>query len=454
MRFSDLDGSRIALWGAGLEIRALIEAIETRALNTEILGCIFDTQPSPDNLQWLGQRGIPPLTAGEALSAVAGAAALIRSPGVSIHRPEIQAIKGLGLTVTTATGLWLAEREGRRVIGVTGTKGKSTTATLIAKMLESQGIEVALAGNIGLPAIGLLDLPEDRPTVIELSSYQVADLEFGSEVALVGNLYLEHLDWHLTHENYRREKLRLFELPGVEVAVYGADDEQVCRAAVAAGRRRVEFGGSDGWHVEADAIFRGGDRVAGADELPLRGRHNLINLCSALAGVEAAGFPAPSDLAAALEGFQTLPHRLSTILEAGGLTWVDDSISTTAESAIAAVESFPDRPIALIGGGQDRGQEYGVLGEVLASRRAAVIGLPDTGGRLVKAAIAAGLDPARTREVSTMQEAVVAARQLAEAGGVILLSPAAPSYNAYTSFKERGDDFARLVAETTSPAGS
>src|SRR5690606_4222552 len=120
-------------------------------------------------------------------------------------------------------------------------------------------------------------------------------------------------------------------------------------------------------------------------------------------------------------------------------------------SAIAAVESFPGRPIVLIGGGQDRGQDYGALGALLASRGAGVIGLPDTGTRLVAAALSAGGDPSRARSVDTMVEAVAAARTLTEPGAVVLLSPAAPSYNAYTSFKERGDEFARLALESAIP---
>ena len=451
MRFSELESSAILLWGAGVEIRALVDEIEAREIGTEIRGCVFDAPPPGDTLDWLRRHGIRALQPGEVLSAAGGAAALIRSPGVSIHRPDIQAIKELGLAVTTPTGLWLAERRGRRVIGVTGTKGKSTTATLIAKLLESEGVQVALAGNIGVPAIGLLDLPEDRIVVLELSSYQTADLEYGSETALVANLYLEHLDWHLSHENYRREKLRLLTLPGVETAVHDAREETVREAAIAAGRPRVEFGGPDGWHADSEAVYHGDERRAEAADLPLRGLHNLNNLCAALAAIEAAGLPTPDDLVAALEGFETLPHRLSTVAEVGGITWVDDSISTTAESAIAAVESFPGRPIVLIGGGQDRGQDYGALGALLASRGAGVIGLPDTGTRLVDTALSAGGDPSRARSVQTMVEAVAAARTLTEPGAVVLLSPAAPSYNAYTSFKERGDEFARLALESATP---
>lgn len=451
MRFSDLEGRRVALWGAGAEIQALLAAIRARGLEVEYRGCIFDQEPGEKARAALARYEIEPVPAAEAVNAVAGADALIRSPGVSIHRPEIEEVIRRGVEVTTPTGLMIAERQGRRIIGVTGTKGKSTTTTLIATLLKAQEVEVAVGGNIGRPAIELLDEPADRWAVFELSSYQVADLEYGTEVAVVTNLYREHLDWHLTHDYYHREKLRLFGLPGTRAAVVGSGDEKVRQAAAAAGIEQRLFGTGGSWYVEEGVVMRAGEPVAQAGELPLRGTHNLVNLCAALVAIEAAGLEAPRDLAAALEGFEGLPHRLNIICEAEGITWVDDSISTTVESAIAAIESFPDRPVVLIGGGQDRGQDYTALGEILAARSAGLVCLPDTGSRLKKAALDAGVGYDRVLLVEDMDGAVAAARLLAEPDAVVLLSPAAPSYNAYRSFKERGDEFSRIVTRQFAP---
>jgi UDP-N-acetylmuramoylalanine--D-glutamate ligase len=340
----------------------------------------------------------------------------------------------------TATGLWLAEREGRRVIGVTGTKGKSTTATMAAHLVRASGLRAHLAGNIGRPVLDLLDAPADEWAVVELSSYQIADLAEGPEVAVVTNLYREHIDWHGDEGTYRREKLRLLGLPGVDACVISASPELVAAAGSA---RVVHFGQESGWHVAEDGIRDGGALAVPVEWLPLRGRHNAENLCAALAALDAAWIQRPP-LPEAVDGIAALPHRLQTVHSAGGVEWVDDSISTTPESTIAALDAYPGRPVVLIAGGLDRDQDYAALGAMAARRDATVLALPVTGARLAEAARAAGAT--HVTEVADMAEAVAAARKAAGPDTVVLLSPAAPSYNSYRNFEERGDHFAALAS--------
>ena len=187
-----------------------------------------------------------------------------------------------------------------------------------------------------------------------------------------------------------------------------------------------------------------GELVVPTAELPLRGEHNALNLCAALAALSASGI-APPPLPGALGDFKALPHRLEVITERDRVLWVDDSISTTPESTLAALVSFAEFEIVLLGGGQDRGQDYTELGKVLARRGATIIGLPTTGPRLVAAARAAGVPAARAVESTGMEEAVARARSLAGPGAAILLSPAAPSYDTYRNFEERGAHFRALV---------
>ncbi len=397
--------------------------------------------------------------AAEAVEALRGCDAVVRSPGVSIHRPELFALRAAGTPVTTATSLWLAERGGAGVIGVTGTKGKSTTAALIAHLARAAGVTTDLAGNIGVPALDLLDAPPAELAVIELSSYQIADLASGAEVAVVTNLYREHVDWHGSEEAYQADKLRLLTLPGVRVAVVGdaagdgdaaaeaariAGDARAATVARGAGLVLAPFGGPDGWHVTTAGVARGG-RAGRADRrAPLRGAHNARNLCTALTALEAAGIALPP-LPAALDGFRALPHRLEPVAERNGLLFVDDSISTTPESAVAALDSYADRAVVLLAGGQDRSQDYAPLGRALAARGAAVVGLPSTGERVVAAARAAGVPAARAVTAGGMEEAVALARTLAGDGAVVLLSPAAPSYDHYRDFIARGERFRAAV---------
>ena len=399
MKFSELEGSTVALWGLGRETLAFRDQLAQRLPSTRINAVIDDDTPTA-----------------QAVGAIAAADVLVRSPGVSIYKPLIQDAIRSGKTVTTATALWLAERGGRHVIGVTGTKGKSTTATVIAHLLR-QVTATELAGNIGRPVIELLDTPEDTWVVCELSSYQIADLTTGPEVAVLTNLYREHTDWHGSEQQYRADKLRIFDLPGVRAAVRPLGDD-------------------GGWPL-----------VLTPDQIPLRGRHNAENVATAVAAIEAAGLPLPP-LPQALEGLTGLPHRLQTVHTGdNGTEWIDDSISTTPESAIAALDAFADRPVVLIAGGSDRDQDYHGLGLALASRAAAthLILLPGTGPRIAAAATSQGFGEDRMSTAGDMREATQLARRHVQPGGVVLLSPAAPSFNQYANFEERGDDFVALA---------
>jgi UDP-N-acetylmuramoylalanine--D-glutamate ligase len=455
MRFSELDGARIGVWGAGREVGSFADQLARRLPSARIVVAAFDTPPADDVRDTLRAPAARIVSGEDAVAALAGCEVVVRSPGVSVYRPELRALREAGVRVTTATALWLAERGGQGVIGVTGTKGKSTTAALAFHLARAAGRTAELAGNIGAPALDLLDRPPAQVTVVELSSFQIADLETGPEVALVTNLFREHSDWHGSEEAYRTDKLRLLGLPGVRVAVLNARDEQLALAVADIARPGVEmirYGVPGGWDVLAEGIAHGGELIAPSAELPLPGEHNALNLCGALTALAALGV-APPPLPESLLGFRPLPHRLETVAEREGVLWVNDSISTTPESTLAALRSFPGREVVLIGGGQDRGQDYAQLGEVLAETGASVIGVPSTGARLIAAARVAGVPATRAIEAADMREAVTRAHALGRAGSVVLLSPAAPSYDHYRDFEERGERF-RALAESHRPGGA
>jgi UDP-N-acetylmuramoylalanine--D-glutamate ligase len=443
-RFSELDGATVGVWGAGREIRSFADQLARRLPAARIAVAAFDGPPPADVQDVLGAAARI-VTGADAVEALGSCDVVVRSPGVSIHRHELRALREVGVPSRTATGLWLGERQGHGVIGVTGTKGKSTTAALACHLARAQGVPVHLAGNIGAPALDLLDASSAELAVVELSSYQIADLAVGPEVAVVTSLFREHLDWHGSEEVYRAEKLRLLGLPGVRAAVLNARSEPLTRVPLDARVAPVLYGVPGGWDLTGRGIELRGELALARADLPLPGEHNALNLCGALTALEASGVPAPP-LAAALSDFEGLPHRLQAVVDRDGILWVDDSISTTPESTLAALASFPEREIVLIGGGQDRGQDYSELVSELARRGATLIGLPSTGPRLVAAARAAGVAPAQAIEASGMESAVAIARERVPPGAVILLSPAAPSYDHYRDFEERGERF-RALAE-------
>ncbi len=499
MRFSQLDGKRIGVWGAGREIRSLASQLHRRLPSARIAVIALDAprpgpagarpgpagarpddaarglQPdpravleSPDAELVIAGADPDPGTAADAgvIDAFAACDVVVRSPGVSIYRAELQALRERGVPVTTATSLWLAETGGERTIGVTGTKGKSTTASLIAHLARAAGVDAALAGNIGVPALDLLDKPDTQLYVVELSSYQIADLQCGPEVAVLTNLYREHVDWHGSAERYRADKLRLLALPGVRGAAVNGRDRALVDAAtraVAPSRsdtpsqpagagtlaevRRFGVADHDSYDATADGVVRDGELIVSAAELPLRGEHNALNLCAALTALELTGLPPSTHaaLATALRDLAPLPHRLELVAERDGVAYVDDSISTTPESTLAALASFPDGEIVLIAGGHEREQDYTALAAAIAQREVTVIALPDTGTRLLDAARAAGVPASRAIVAADMQAAVARARELAKPGATVLLSPAAPSFNAYADFEARARHFRALV---------
>jgi UDP-N-acetylmuramoyl-L-alanine---L-glutamate ligase len=445
VRFSQLDGATVGVWGAGREIRSFAAQLARRLPSARIAVAVFDGPPPQDLRETLAAPELSVVDADRAVQALAGCDVLVRSPGVSVHRPQLRALRGAGVHVTTATALWLAEREGRGVIGITGTKGKSTTAALVVHLARAAGRAVHLAGNIGVPALDLLDHDPTEMAVVELSSYQIADLRCGPQIAVITSLFPEHIDWHGSFDAYREDKLRILGLPGVQAAVLNGRSEQLVATAAARGEGElIPYGVTDGYDIVPLGIARGGELVLERGELPLRGEHNALNLCAALAALEAFGV-ALASLPDALQGFRALPHRLETVAERGGVLWVNDSISTTPESTIAALESFAEREILLIGGGQDRGQDYAALARRLAETGAGVVGIPSTGPRLIAEARRAGVPAARALEAADLRAAIALARTLAGAGTTVLLSPAAASYDHYRDFEERGELFRALV---------
>ncbi len=443
MRFSELEGRRLGVWGAGREITSFARAVSAHLPGAEIAVAAFDDPPPAEQVRsQLGLGTLQVVGPAQARERLGGCEVVVRSPGASIHKPELAALRAGGTPVTTATALWLAEHGPAGVLAVSGTKGKSTTAALLAHLASCSGVATALAGNIGVPALDLIDAEPARLTVLELSSYQIADLDIGPEAVLMTNLYREHTEWHGSEEAYRREKLRLLSLPEVRLAVLNAREELLVDAPT--GARVVRYGERDGWDAGPGGVSHAGTTVLAPEQLPLPGTHNALNLSGALCALEALGIEVP--LPAALDGFQPLAHRLQVVRERDGVVWVNDSISTTPESAVAALASFPGKHLVLIAGGQDRGQDYAELGSALARAGATVIGVPSTGARLLAAATEAGLPHSRALQAGDLEEATAVARARATSGTVVLLSPAAPSFDHYRDFEERGQRFSELVA--------
>jgi UDP-N-acetylmuramoylalanine--D-glutamate ligase len=438
VRLSDLRDRSVAVWGTGREGRAAVTAIARHAPASLVA---VDDSGNFLSLPWE-----PPLSELAPLrgdfDALASADVVVRSPGVPQTHPWVVELRARGVSITGGTALWMADHAAQ-TIGVTGSKGKSTTSSLIHHLLVGIGRPAILGGNIGVP---LLDLPDSDLYVLELSSYQCSDLTDSPRVAVVTALFPEHLDAHGGEREYYRDKLNLIAHNPETVVVNGLDERL---AAELGSVSAVRAGLPDSFHVSSGVVFRAGEPLFDRTALPLVGRHNESNLCVALAVLEAAGVDVlaqRSSLAEALASFSALPHRLSEIKDPSGLVFVDDTLATSPYASMHAIDAYEGRDLTVIVGGTDRGLDYTPLRDHLATRTLTVIGIPDSGPRIVDAL--AGLPGVRTEVAEDLVAAVRLARKLTPPGGAVLLSPAAPSYGKFRNFEHRSEVFLDSIRTT------
>ena len=428
--FADLAGKRVGLYGYGIEGRAAAARLANVA---ELV--IVDESDGLEPEVLVASRG--------GLDALLTCDVVLKSPGIPRRRGDIVSLEDHGVTVTSALNLWLHDVDRARVVAVTGTKGKSTTTALITFFLSALGLKAQRLGNIGQPPY---DPSVDTSTgwlVLEVSSFQAVDLDVAPAVIVVTSLGSDHVDWHGSIEQYRSDKLSLTRAAGPHHTL----------VAESATLREVrdQIGG------EVDYVVP--DTTGLAADLGLIGSHNDSNVALALTAVATLTgtdtVTLRESMASVASEFTPLRGRLTLvateILDGAQVRYVDDGLATSVLPAVAALEVFPDEPVALIAGGFDRGVEYGELAEALVSR-----GQPTT---LITSGNA-GLrisDEVRRRDkdlvqhsAASMLEAVELARAALDHGGVVLLSPAAPSFDRYRNWEERSEEFTQIVRERLS----
>lgn len=331
----------------------------------------------------------------------------------------------------TATNLFLSQIR-NVVIGVTGSKGKSTTASLIYSILKESGREVRLLGNIGTPMLSALLGPigPKEIFVVELSSYQLDDIAYSPDIAVVLNLFPEHMDYHGGVGNYYGAKRNIvrFQKPG-DAYVFNENDSRLGSWETRPGVSRIGFSGVR--DVDTDIVTR------------LKGRHNRDNIAAALAAVRMFDIP-EAVVRRAIAAFEPLPHRLENVGTYRGITFYDDAISTTPESTLMAIEALRNVGTILLGG-SDRGYDFSGLEDALRKQEIRnVVLFPESGKRMLRSR-----DGFNVLETSSMEEAVAFAYDHTPEGTVCLLSTASPSYSLWKNFEEKGDRF-RYWAERLS----
>jgi UDP-N-acetylmuramoylalanine--D-glutamate ligase len=372
---------------------------------------------------------------------------IVRSPAV--HPTEITDAAGpdVAQKVTTNTNEFFRVCPTRNIIGVTGTKGKGTTSTLIARMLEADGKRVHLGGNIGIPPLDLLknDIRTDDWAVLELANFQLIDLQYSPHIAICLMVVPEHLDWHTDVDEYYNAKTQLFrhQTPD-DFAIYCAGNDHSRRIAGTGKGWKLPYMERPGALVRNEQVVIDDQTVCSVRELKLLGRHNWQNACAATTAFWKVSQNTEA-IRSVLTTFSGLEHRLEFVREVDSIKYYDDSFGTTPETAIVAIQAF-EQPEVIILGGSDKGASYDELARAVAGsnvRSAVLIG--DQAERIRSSLEAAGFHDS-VPGGNTMTEIVAACRRQAQPGDIVLLSTACASFGLFKNYKDRGEQFKAAVA--------
>lgn len=363
-----------------------------------------------------------------------------------VRTQSIRPDKLVGAKQITSTTKEFFARCPAPIIGVTGSKGKGTTATLISKLLAAGGHKVWLAGNIGSSPLDFLnEIQRDDYVVLELSSFQLMDLDQSPQVAVCLMIVPEHMNWHPTMEEYLAAKANIFNhQAGDDLAVYNKTSPYSLQLGEQSPARHRPYNDPEGAYVKADYIWYKDQQIMPVSQIGLIGPHNQQNVCAAITAVWDL-VPVREDLMKTIRDFKGLEHRIELVREVAGVRYYDDSFSTTPETTIAAVKSFKEAKVLILGG-SSKDSNYDDMATAVAGGNVAKAILIGETALIIQAA----LDKAGFKNYlagpNQMTEIVKLAHDNAPAGGVVLLSPGCASFGLFKNYKDRGEQFKAAVA--------
>ncbi len=425
MHLKQLNGKKICILGFGREGQATFRALRLYAPDAQVTVADQQNVTLPE-----GVTDVCLQAGSDWLKDLDRFDVVIKSPGI----PPCPELAALGTKLTNATQIFLdtVAEDGATVIGVTGSKGKSTTSTLIHLMLDAAGHDAFLIGNIGKPSLDYVE-ESSRNTVfvMEMSSYQLMDIVRSPHIAVITSFFPEHLDYHGSVDAYMEAKKHITKFQNTDDVVFFNGQSE--------GAKEIAHA-SDGNKIP----FTPNDAPVTLEETRLIGTHNLGNIAAASKVTEYLGVPKDIRIAV-LKDFPGLPHRLQKLGTFQSIEWVDDAISTTPESAIAALEALKGRVVTIILGGQDRGNDFRTLAETItASPIKNIILFPGSGARIRKA-----MEETQAAvtffDADSMEAAVRIAKEVTPQGTICLLSTASPSYGMFKNFEDKGDQFRRCI---------
>ncbi len=457
----DWKGVRVVILGAARQGLALARFLAHRGA----VVTLSDKKPAAEMADaFRALEGLPVrwILGGHPFELLDDADLLCLSGGVPIDQPIVAEARRRSIPLSNDSQIFLKAVPSRQVIGITGSAGKTTTTTLVGRMAESAvkpPCKAWVGGNIGLPLIEYLDAIQPVDTVVlELSSFQLELMTVSPQVAAILNITPNHLDRHGDMQAYTAAKTRILSFQGKQdCAILGREDPGAWALASLVKGRLFSFGaarppdGEDGAFVTEDALCLQQDgqveELAPLSLVALRGRHNLLNVLAACAIAAASGFE-PGAIQAGIEGFTGVPHRLELVHQVRGAAWYNDSIATAPERTIAAIHSF-DEPLVLLLGGRDKNLPWDDLASLVHQRVDHVVVFGEAGPKILQALgnQQPGQRPFTLSYCQSLSQAVLAANQVAEKGDVVLLSPGGTSFDEFKDFEERGERYRQWVKQ-------
>jgi UDP-N-acetylmuramoylalanine--D-glutamate ligase len=450
----ELSGKRLVILGLARQGKALARFAVAASANV----VVSDKRPADmlrPELEEVSDLSIETVLGEHPMSLLDDADVLAISGGVPADLPLVSAARDRGIPITNDSHEFM-KRVQATVIGITGSAGKTTTTSLTGAMVRASGKRTWVGGNIGRPLISELDQIERNDLVIqELSSFQLEQWTVSPPIAAVLNITHNHLDRHKTMNAYTESKANIlrYQRPD-DIAVLSADDEGADNLSnIVAGRLRqfsLELPVEDGAFVGQGKIWlRDSGRewvICDVQDIPLRGRHNVLNVLAAVVLADSAGIASDS-IARAIRDFEAVDHRLELVRILNGVQFFNDSIATSPERAIAAIDSFVE-PLILLAGGRDKDMIWDEWVRRVDERVRVVVLFGELAERmaewLAEKASAGQRSPMVTR-VMGLADAVAIAAEMAQPGEVVLLAPGGTSYDSFVDFAERGESFRRLV---------
>lgn len=446
---NNLINKKILVWGYGLEGKSAVDLLLSKGIKNITVATKNKVEDNRENVFFILESDILKQDFD----------CVIKSSGISMYKKECEILKSQGTIITSTLNLLLSkiidENKKVKVIAITGTKGKSTTSSILYHMLNNLNYKVALLGNIGMSFLDVFDdLDNYDYLVLELSSYQIKNLHCEIDYSIILNLFPEHIDWHLTHENYFRDKVGIVNFS--KKVVFNISNELLVKYVENTkcienidNKKFITFGGENGFFVKDNCIKYRDDNIFDINSISnIKGEHIFNNICGILTVLNEENINLKNALST-LQNFKTLRHRLDVFYNdaKNNTIFVNDSISTIPEATIEAIKTFKNNDIFLILGGFDRQQDYSKLIEIILQpenmvKKVFLIG--ETGKRLM-VELGGKIDCCLCENY---EELVKKIKSNDLKNKTVLLSPASASYDMFDNFERRGEIFEELMKES------